>query len=68
MQLEELPEDMRAALRDQSSGEAQAQAKDEYSRRFVTRRPDASCLNAASSGQSATVNTALTGGNPFQVL
>lgn len=68
MQLEELPEDMRAALRDRTSGDAQAQAKDEYSRRFITRSPDASCLSAASSGQSATVTAALIGNNPFQVL
>ena len=68
MQLEQLPEDMRAALRAQSLGEGQAQGLDEYNRRFVVQRPDASCLNAASSGQSATVNAALTGGKPFQVL
>jgi len=39
----------------------------EYSQRFVTQRLDASCLNAASSGQSSTVNAALTGGDRFQV-
>ena len=68
MQLDQLPEDMRAALRDQSLAKGQAQAMNEYSRRFVVQRPDASCLNAASSGQSATVDAALTGGIPFQVL
>ena len=68
MQLDQLPEDIRAAFRDRSLDEGQAQAVNEYSKRFVVQRPDASCLNAASSGQSATVNAALTGGNPFQVL
>ena len=67
MQLEQLPKETRAALRDRSLEDGQAQAMDGYNRRFVTHRPDASCLNAASSGQSATVTAALTGSNPFQV-
>ena len=66
-QLDQLPEDTRAALRDHSLEKGQVQAMDEYNRRFVTQRPDASCLNAASSGQSATVTAALTGSDPFQV-
>ena len=67
MQLEQVPEEVRAELCQPSSEEAQAQAMAEYRSRFVTARLDASCLNVASSGQSATVNNALTGGNPFEV-
>lgn len=67
MQLEQLPEDIKAAMRDHSLEKSQAQAMEEYNRRFVVQRPDASCLNAASSGQSATVTAALTGSDPFRV-
>ena len=67
MQVQELPESVRQSLRSPAIGEARAQAMAEYSQRFVTHRLDASCLNAASSGQSSTVNAALTGGDPFQV-
>lgn len=68
MQLQQLPEGVRESLQSPASEEARAQATAEYRRRFVTHRLDASCLNAASSGQSSTVDAALTGGNPFQVL
>ena len=68
MQLEQLPDSVRESLRSPASDEARAQAMAEYGQRFVTHRLDASCLNAASSGQSSTVNAALTGGDPFQVI
>lgn len=68
MQVQELPESVQQSLRSPASEEARARALAEYSQRFVTHRLDASCLNAASSGQSSTVDAALTGGDPFQVI
>ena len=68
MQLQELPEGVRQGLASSAPEEDRAQALTEYSQRFVTHRLDASCLGAASSGQSSTVNAALTGGDPFQVI
>ena len=67
MQLQQLPEAVRADLSGRASEEARKQAMANYSQRFVTARLDASCLTAASSGQSSTVNDALTGGDLFQV-
>ena len=68
LQLQQLPENVRESLSSCSATEeARTQAMTEYSQRFVTQRLDASCLNAASSGQSSTVNAALTGGDRFQV-
>jgi len=68
LQLQQLPENVRESLSSSSATEeARTQAMTEYSQRFVTQRLDASCLNAASSGQSSTVNAALTGGDRFQV-
>ena len=66
MQLQQLPEAVRADLSGRASEEARKQAVANYSQRFVTARLDASCLTAASSGQSSTVNDALTGGDLFQ--
>ena len=66
MQLQQLPEAVRADLSGRASEEARKQAMAKYSQRFVTARLDASCLTAASSGQSSTVNDALTGGDLFQ--
>lgn len=67
VQLQQLPDSVQESLRSPASEEARALAMAEYSQRFVTHRLDASCLNAASSGQSSTVSAALTGDDPFQV-
>ena len=67
VQLQQLPDSVQETLRSPASEEARALAMAEYSQRFVTHRLDASCLSAASSGQSSMVDAALTGGNPFQV-
>ena len=66
MQLQQLPEAVRANLSGRASEEAKKQAMAEYSQRCVTARLDASCLTATFSGQSSTVNDALTGGDLFQ--
>jgi len=51
-----------SALEDAKKG-----ALKDYRRRFITRTPDAGCLNVASAGQSAVVLEALCGPDPFQV-
>ncbi|CAL8466923.1 g6459 [Coccomyxa elongata] len=63
----ELPDDLRGALLGKGPEDVRAMALDQYRRRFVTRRPDAGCLNVASAGQSTLVLTALCGPTQFEV-
>ncbi len=66
-QVSELPDDLRDALLGKGPEDVRARALDQYRRRFVTRRPDAGCLNVASAGQSTLVSTALCGPTQFEV-